>query len=155
MGRLADRGGRRQSGGMTTTLITGANKGLGFETARRLIAAGHTVYAGSRDAERGRRAAGQLGARMVLLDVTDDDSAAAAAKPSRPMAGWTCWSTTPASRGGRRTEGCSAPRSSPATSCGAPGAIGKCLLHTHRAAAGTPDNVLDSFADLPALLELS
>ncbi|MFG1867280.1 SDR family NAD(P)-dependent oxidoreductase [Micromonospora arborensis] len=65
---------------MTTTLITGANKGLGFETARRLIAAGHTVYVGSRDAERGRRAAEQLGARAVQLDVTDDASVAAAAK---------------------------------------------------------------------------
>jgi NAD(P)-dependent dehydrogenase (short-subunit alcohol dehydrogenase family) len=65
---------------MTTTLITGANKGLGFETARRLIAAGHTVYVGSRDAERGRRAAERLGARSVLLDVTDDASVAAAAK---------------------------------------------------------------------------
>ena len=65
---------------MTTTLITGANKGLGFETARRLIAEGHTVYIGSRDAERGRLAAEQLGARMVLLDVTDDASVAAAAK---------------------------------------------------------------------------
>jgi NAD(P)-dependent dehydrogenase (short-subunit alcohol dehydrogenase family) len=65
---------------MTTTLITGANKGLGFETARRLVAAGHTVYVGSRDAERGRRAAEQLGARMVLIDVTDDASVAAAAK---------------------------------------------------------------------------
>lgn len=65
---------------MTTTLITGANKGLGFETARRLIAAGHTVYVGSRDAERGRRAAERLGARMVLIDVTDDASVAAAAK---------------------------------------------------------------------------
>jgi NAD(P)-dependent dehydrogenase (short-subunit alcohol dehydrogenase family) len=65
---------------MTATLITGANKGLGFETARQLIAAGHTVYIGSRDASRGSRAAGQLGARMVLLDVTDDASVAAAAK---------------------------------------------------------------------------
>jgi NAD(P)-dependent dehydrogenase (short-subunit alcohol dehydrogenase family) len=65
---------------MTTTLITGANKGLGFEAARRLIAAGHNVYIGSRDAERGRRAAERLGARMVLVDVTDDASVAAAAK---------------------------------------------------------------------------
>lgn len=65
---------------MTTTLVTGANKGLGYETARRLIAAGHTVYVGSRDATRGRRAAGQLGAgaRAVQLDVTDDASVAAA-----------------------------------------------------------------------------
>ncbi|MEU3355298.1 SDR family oxidoreductase [Streptomyces sp. NPDC037389] len=65
---------------MTTTLITGANKGLGYETARRLVAAGHTVYVGSRDAERGRRAAERLGARTVVLDVTDDASVAAAAK---------------------------------------------------------------------------
>ncbi|MCX4537520.1 SDR family oxidoreductase [Streptomyces sp. NPDC002596] len=65
---------------MTTTLITGANKGLGYETARRLIAAGHTVYIGSRDPERGRRAAEQLGARAVQLDVTDDTSVAAAVK---------------------------------------------------------------------------
>ncbi|MFL6116565.1 MAG: SDR family NAD(P)-dependent oxidoreductase, partial [Catenulispora sp.] len=59
---------------MTTTLITGANKGLGFETARRLVAAGHTVYVGARDADRGRRAAERLGARSVQLDVTDDAS---------------------------------------------------------------------------------
>jgi NAD(P)-dependent dehydrogenase (short-subunit alcohol dehydrogenase family) len=65
---------------MTATLITGANKGLGFETARRLIAAGHTVYIGSRDAERGRRAAEQFGARVVQLDVTDDASVEAAVK---------------------------------------------------------------------------
>ncbi|MFI6471108.1 SDR family NAD(P)-dependent oxidoreductase [Streptomyces sp. NPDC050516] len=65
---------------MTTTLITGANKGLGFETARRLVAAGHTVYIGSRDEERGRLAAERLGARTVRLDVTDDASVQAAAK---------------------------------------------------------------------------
>jgi NAD(P)-dependent dehydrogenase (short-subunit alcohol dehydrogenase family) len=41
---------------MTTTLITGANKGLGFETARQLVAAGHTVYVGARNAARGREA---------------------------------------------------------------------------------------------------
>jgi NAD(P)-dependent dehydrogenase (short-subunit alcohol dehydrogenase family) len=67
---------------MTTTLITGANKGLGFEAARQLIAAGHTVYVGSRDPERRQRAAARLGAgaRPVLIDVTDDASVAAAAK---------------------------------------------------------------------------
>jgi NAD(P)-dependent dehydrogenase (short-subunit alcohol dehydrogenase family) len=31
---------------MTTTLITGSNKGLSYETARQLVAAGHTVYIG-------------------------------------------------------------------------------------------------------------
>jgi NAD(P)-dependent dehydrogenase (short-subunit alcohol dehydrogenase family) len=63
---------------MTTTLITGANKGLGKETARQLIAAGHTVYAGARDEARGREAADELGARFVQLDVTGDASVAAA-----------------------------------------------------------------------------
>ncbi|MFI7122159.1 SDR family oxidoreductase [Amycolatopsis sp. NPDC049868] len=65
---------------MTTTLITGANKGLGRETARRLIADGHTVHLSSRDAGRGRRAAEELGARLILLDVTDDASVEAAVK---------------------------------------------------------------------------
>lgn len=65
---------------MTTTLITGANKGLGFEAARRLIEAGHTVYVGARDAHRGRTAAEMLGARFVQLDVTDEDSVKSAAE---------------------------------------------------------------------------
>jgi NAD(P)-dependent dehydrogenase (short-subunit alcohol dehydrogenase family) len=65
---------------MTTTLITGANKGLGFETARQLLAAGHDVWMGSRDPERGRTAAEKLGGRFVALDVTDAESIAQAAK---------------------------------------------------------------------------
>jgi NAD(P)-dependent dehydrogenase (short-subunit alcohol dehydrogenase family) len=59
---------------MTVTLITGANKGIGFETARQLIGSGHHVYIGARDIERGEKAAAELGARFVQLDVTDDDS---------------------------------------------------------------------------------
>ncbi|MFB7285910.1 SDR family oxidoreductase [Actinacidiphila glaucinigra] len=72
---------------MTTTLITGANKGLGYETARRLIAEGHTVWIGARDAERGRQAAERLGASFVRLDVTDDDSVAAAARTVEAQGG--------------------------------------------------------------------
>jgi NAD(P)-dependent dehydrogenase (short-subunit alcohol dehydrogenase family) len=34
---------------MTTTLITRANEELGFEVARRLVAAGHQVWIGARD----------------------------------------------------------------------------------------------------------
>jgi NAD(P)-dependent dehydrogenase (short-subunit alcohol dehydrogenase family) len=63
---------------MTTTLITGANKGLGFEAARRLIAGGHDVWMAARDRERGQAAADELGGRFVALDVTDDASVAAA-----------------------------------------------------------------------------
>jgi hypothetical protein len=58
--------------------IVGAN-GLGFESARRLIALGHTAYLGARDRERGEAAAQRMGARFVPIDVTDDASVAAAA----------------------------------------------------------------------------
>lgn len=59
---------------MTVTLITGANKGIGFETAKQLSELGHIVYIGARDAERGQRAATVLGTRFVQMDVTDDNS---------------------------------------------------------------------------------
>jgi NAD(P)-dependent dehydrogenase (short-subunit alcohol dehydrogenase family) len=62
---------------MTTTLITGANRSLGLETARRLVDAGHTVYAGMRDPATGD-AARALGAHVVQLDVTDAASVEAA-----------------------------------------------------------------------------
>lgn len=64
---------------MTIIFITGANKGLGHETARRLIALGHTVLIGARNPEAGAAAARDLGGRFVAIDVTDDASVAAAA----------------------------------------------------------------------------
>jgi NAD(P)-dependent dehydrogenase (short-subunit alcohol dehydrogenase family) len=72
---------------MTTTLITGANKGLGHETARRLLELGHTVWVAARDADRGAQAAQELGARFVRLDVTDEASADAAAALVREESG--------------------------------------------------------------------
>jgi NAD(P)-dependent dehydrogenase (short-subunit alcohol dehydrogenase family) len=63
----------------TITFITGANKGLGYETARRLIELGQTVIIGARDADRGQAAADRLGARFVPIDVTDDGSVTRAA----------------------------------------------------------------------------
>jgi NAD(P)-dependent dehydrogenase (short-subunit alcohol dehydrogenase family) len=72
---------------MTTTLITGANRGLGYETARRLIEAGHTVYIGARDPERGKQAAADLGAHYLTLDVTSDESVDAAAEQLAAEAG--------------------------------------------------------------------
>jgi NAD(P)-dependent dehydrogenase (short-subunit alcohol dehydrogenase family) len=65
---------------MTISFITGANKGLGYETARRLIEHGQTVLIGARDEERGRAAADRLGARFVPIDVASDDSVARAVK---------------------------------------------------------------------------
>ena len=71
---------------MTTTiaLVTGANKGIGLETARQFGARGFTVLAGARDKERGLAAerelrAGGGDARFVLLDVTLDASVREAA----------------------------------------------------------------------------
>ncbi|UYM05826.1 SDR family NAD(P)-dependent oxidoreductase [Solicola gregarius] len=72
---------------MTITFITGANKGLGHESARRLIAAGHQVYVGARDRDRGKRAADELGATYVPIDVTDQPSVDAAAEYVREQHG--------------------------------------------------------------------
>jgi NAD(P)-dependent dehydrogenase (short-subunit alcohol dehydrogenase family) len=64
---------------MSIVLITGANKGLGREAARRLIADGHDVWLAARDKRRGNEAADLLGAWFVELDVTSDESVDAAA----------------------------------------------------------------------------
>lgn len=66
-------------------LITGANKGLGFETARQLGKKGITVLVGARDLAKGEAAAGELkkegiDARAVRLDVDNTADYAAVAK---------------------------------------------------------------------------
>lgn len=66
-------------------LITGANKGLGFETARQLGKQNIKVLIGARDETRGREAAEKLraegfSAEFVLLDVSDEKTHDAAAK---------------------------------------------------------------------------
>ena len=65
---------------MRTIFITGANKGLGYEAARRLKEQGHKVYIGARDKGRGEAAAKALNAEFIQCDVTNDASVAAAAK---------------------------------------------------------------------------
>jgi len=57
-----------------TALITGANRGIGLEAARRLAHAGLNVVLTARDPDAGEAAAGELGVRFERLDVSDDDS---------------------------------------------------------------------------------
>lgn len=69
---------------MKTVLITGANKGIGFETARQLLAKGFFVFIGSRSIENGLEAVKKLNAEgftniaSLQLDVTDPKSILAA-----------------------------------------------------------------------------
>jgi NAD(P)-dependent dehydrogenase (short-subunit alcohol dehydrogenase family) len=66
----------------STALVTGADKGIGKQIAAQLAAAGVSVHVGSRDPERGRRAVDEIGggARLLVLDVTDADGIADAAR---------------------------------------------------------------------------
>lgn len=70
---------------MKTALVTGANKGIGFEAAKQLAQNGFFVYLGSRNPESGLLAVKKLRAEginsieAVQLDVTDQASVNAAA----------------------------------------------------------------------------
>lgn len=63
---------------MKHALITGANKSIGFETARQLLQKGYHVYIGSRNLENGLKAVEKLKAEglheaeAVQLDVNDE-----------------------------------------------------------------------------------
>jgi NAD(P)-dependent dehydrogenase (short-subunit alcohol dehydrogenase family) len=65
-------------------LITGANKGIGYEVARQLGEQGITVLVGSRDSQRGEEAVARLreqglDAHLLRIDVTDPSSVGRAA----------------------------------------------------------------------------
>jgi NAD(P)-dependent dehydrogenase (short-subunit alcohol dehydrogenase family) len=62
---------------MKTVLITGANKSIGFETAKQLLDLGYYVYLGCRDLEKGVEAVAQLNSKNVepiKIDVSDAQS---------------------------------------------------------------------------------
>jgi len=71
---------------MKTVLITGANKSIGFETARQLLQQGYFVYLGSRDIRKGRQSVSQLHtegltqAESIEIDVDQIESIRAARK---------------------------------------------------------------------------
>lgn len=78
--------------GEKIALITGANKGLGFEIARQLGEQGTIVLLGARDEVRGKQAAGSLtalglSAVPLRIDVTDSTSIASAALEIRQQHG--------------------------------------------------------------------
>src|SRR3954468_8562551 len=61
-----------------TALVTGGNKGIGFEVVRELARLGLRVFLGARDVEAGRAAAEKLGdggeVAFVQLDITKPDT---------------------------------------------------------------------------------
>ena len=63
-------------------IVTGANKGIGLEVARQLVAKGFRVFIGARNDKAGRDAANKLGERAAFLkiDVSDPTSIGKAAK---------------------------------------------------------------------------
>ena len=60
--------------GAPVALVTGADKSIGLETARRQAGAGYRVYLTARGSERGQAAAATAGVQFLELDVTSDKS---------------------------------------------------------------------------------
>src|SRR6266850_2040908 len=70
---------------MKTVLVTGANKGIGYEVARQLAAKGFHPFVGARNAKAGRKAADEIAKKcgkaiFLEIDVADNDSVTTAAR---------------------------------------------------------------------------
>lgn len=70
---------------MKTVLVTGANKGIGYEVARQLAGKGFHVFIGARNREAGRKAAEKIAkdsgqVTFLEIDVADNASVTAAAR---------------------------------------------------------------------------
>jgi NAD(P)-dependent dehydrogenase (short-subunit alcohol dehydrogenase family) len=69
---------------MKTALVTGANKGIGYEVARELAGKGFHVFVGARNQNAGRKAADEIAksgkATFLEIDVADNASITGAAR---------------------------------------------------------------------------
>jgi len=59
---------------MKTALVTGGNKGIGYEVCRELIAADYRVFLSARNRTKGEAAAKELGAEFLLMDISNEQS---------------------------------------------------------------------------------
>ncbi len=77
---------------MKTALITGANRGIGFEISKQLAQKGFMVFLSARDNEKGNKAADELKKKglnieFLQMDVTDKESINNAAEKFREKSG--------------------------------------------------------------------